>query len=200
VTEPEPAPITKAKSDIADLDRKISAIKAEEMRLALQRTGMERERERIKAFADMYPRYTGSPEPSEDKDVQLAASSQVTSAAQSSLSINGEDHTVTPESKAAVSSGRAEAAQRLPRKAAKRRQALYRKPSGTPKMTDMIAASLRDAHKRGLSGLRPKEMAEFIRQKWWPHLKSEAVSPIAWRMLKQGELAKNGPLYVLQSS
>jgi hypothetical protein len=197
VTEPEAAPITKAKSDIADLDRKINAIKTEESRLALQRTVMERERERIKAFADMYPHYAGSPEPSENKQVQLATGSQVMTGAESSLSINGEDH---PESKDASSSDRAEAAQRLPRKAAKRRQALYRKPSGTPKMTDMITASLRDAHKRGQPGLRPKAMAEFIRQKWWPHLKSEAVSPIAWRMLKQGELGKNGELYVLPSS
>lgn len=194
MTEPEPAPITKAKSDIADLDRKINAIKTEESRLALQRTTMERERERIKAFADMYHHYAGSPEPSENKQIHLTEG-------QSSQNFNGDDRTaITTELKEAPSSGRAEVMQRVARKVIKRQQALYRKPSGTPKMTDMITASLRDAHKRGLPGLRPKAMAEFIRQKWWPHLKSEAVSPIAWRMLKQGDLGKNGELYVLQSS
>jgi hypothetical protein len=68
-------------------------------------------------------------------------------------------------------------------------------------MTDMITASLRDAHKRGLPGLQPKAMAEFIRQKWWPHLKGEAVGPIAWRMLQNGDLGKTGDdLYALPSS
>jgi hypothetical protein len=51
-----------------------------------------------------------------------------------------------------------------------------------------------------LPGLQPKAMAEFIRQKWWPHLKGEAVGPIAWRMLQNKELEKNGDLYALQSS
>jgi hypothetical protein len=198
VTEPEPIAITRAKSDIADLERKINAVKTEESRLALQRTLMERERDRIKAFADMYPRYTESPEPSEHKEVQLAVSSQLVAGAQSALNINGKDHTATaPEPGETSSSGITKTAQRLPRKTGKRRQALYRKPSGTPKMTEMITASLRDAHKRGLPGLKPKDMAEFIRQKWWPHLKGEAVGPIAWRMLQNKELGKNGGLYAL---
>lgn len=71
------------------------------------------------------------------------------------------------------------------------------KPEGIPTMPDMIAASLKDARKRGLAGLEPKGMADFISAKWWPNVPSEAVGPIAWRMWKRGELTKNEGLYAL---
>jgi hypothetical protein len=48
-------------------------------------------------------------------------------------------------------------------------------------------------------GLEPREMTKFIRANWWPHVKGESVSPIAWRMAQQGQLKKEGSIYKLAS-
>lgn len=71
------------------------------------------------------------------------------------------------------------------------------KPEGIPTMPDMIASALAHARKRGLAGLEPKGMTDFISEKWWPNVPGVAVSPIAWRMWKRGELEKNGARYSL---
>jgi hypothetical protein len=82
---------------------------------------------------------------------------------------------------------------RVPRAAPK----MERKPDGIPAMPEMIKAAIKDAVVHGRKGLEPKEMTAFIRQKWWPHVKGESVSPIAWRMVQQGQLKKDGALYKL---
>jgi hypothetical protein len=71
------------------------------------------------------------------------------------------------------------------------------KPPGTPTITDMILTALQDARSRGLRGLEPKEMTAFIAKRWWPNVPGVAISPIAWRMAKQGNLTKDGSLYIL---
>ena len=80
-----------------------------------------------------------------------------------------------------------------PLPAKKQKVLLERKPEGIPPMTEMITTALKVAGR----GLEPREMTEFIREKWWPHVKGESVSPIAWRMARLGQLKKEGSVYML---
>jgi len=71
------------------------------------------------------------------------------------------------------------------------------KPPNTPTIPDMISEALHDALRRGVPGLEPKEMTDYIAAKWWPNVPSVAVSPIAWRMWKRGDLRKEDSIYRL---
>jgi hypothetical protein len=72
------------------------------------------------------------------------------------------------------------------------------KPEGTPTTPNMILALLREAVAQGKPGLEPKEMQISISKRWWPSVKSEDVGPTAWRMWKDGRLAKNGSIYMMK--
>jgi hypothetical protein len=74
------------------------------------------------------------------------------------------------------------------------------KPEGTPTTPSMIMALLREAVAQGKPGLEPREMMISISKRWWPSVKSEDVGPTAWRMWKDGRLAKDGSLYMLPGS
>ena len=69
------------------------------------------------------------------------------------------------------------------------------KPTGIPTMPEMIVDALLSTG--APQGLLPKEILEFIAFKFWPEVRPELVSPIAWRMAKEGRLIKDGPLYRL---
>jgi len=71
------------------------------------------------------------------------------------------------------------------------------KPEGTPTVTKMITIALREALKLGLDGMEPKQLVEYIAQKWWPNVRTVDVGPIAWRMWKNGQLRKDGTIYML---
>jgi hypothetical protein len=71
------------------------------------------------------------------------------------------------------------------------------KPPNTPTINEMIVEALQDAAGRGISGLQPAAMTRYIAAKWWPNVPSVAISPIAWRMWKNNQLEKDGPLYKL---
>lgn len=71
------------------------------------------------------------------------------------------------------------------------------KPEGTPTTPNMILALLREAQAHGKKGLEPRDMQISISKRWWPAVKSEDVGPTAWRMWKDGRLAKDGSLYML---
>jgi len=74
---------------------------------------------------------------------------------------------------------------------------IERKPDNIPSMPEMIEGALKDAAANGRDGLEPKEMTDFIRKMWWPSVRGESVSPIAWRMVNQGRLKKKGEKYKL---
>ena len=71
------------------------------------------------------------------------------------------------------------------------------KPPNTPTISDMILEALRDAKSKGLAGLQPHGLTRYIAQKWWPNVPGVAISPIAWRMAKRGDLRRDGHLYML---
>jgi hypothetical protein len=72
------------------------------------------------------------------------------------------------------------------------------KPAGTPTTPNMILSLLREASAQGKPGLEPREMQMMIGRRWWPSVKSEDIGPTAWRMWKEGRLAKDGSLYMLR--
>lgn len=169
---PDNEAIARAKADILEFDRKINTIEAEQVRLEAQKRQMSGERDRIKAFVEMYQRYA--------TDSPAAASAG-----------NGTTHTLQAEPLEVGGS-------RRPRKRAKLK--IDRKPEGIPAMPVMITAALREAKAQGRNSLEPKEMTAFIRAKWWPHVKGDSVSPIAWRMAQLGQLRKDGSTYALPTS
>jgi hypothetical protein len=71
------------------------------------------------------------------------------------------------------------------------------KPDGLPTMPAMILDSLHEARARGQNGLEPREMAEFIEKKYWRGMPLHIVGPTAWRMHKDGRLAKRDSRYFL---
>jgi hypothetical protein len=68
-----------------------------------------------------------------------------------------------------------------------------RKPPGLPTVTSMIEIVLRDAK----SGLRPKQVSAFIRQKWWPDVPSSHINSALWHLARDGHLQKHGSHYRL---
>jgi hypothetical protein len=171
--------ITRAKADIAEFDRKINVIEAEQTRLEAQKRQMMTERDQIRAFVAMYQRYATEAPPPADSGAASGG--------------NGADHAASPASSAPTPDARP----RRRRLKLRRRIKIERKPKQVPEMPKMIVEALQEALKRGLSGLEPKGMTEFIRQKYWPHVKGESVSPIAWRMAQVGQLRKDGSVYSL---
>lgn len=69
------------------------------------------------------------------------------------------------------------------------------KPEGIPTVPAMIRNVLKNA--LHVKGLEPKDITARIATLWWPDVKSEVVSSIAWRMWKRGDLEKEGSLYRL---
>jgi hypothetical protein len=74
------------------------------------------------------------------------------------------------------------------------------KPPGTPTTPNMILALLREAHAQGKAGLEPREMLISISKRWWPSVRSDDIGPTAWRMWKEGRIAKNGSVYMLKNT
>ena len=71
------------------------------------------------------------------------------------------------------------------------------KPDGTPTVPEMISEVLADVQRIGMKGLEPALISDSIAKKWWPDVRRESISSIAWRMWKRGQLEKDGPLYRL---
>ena len=70
-----------------------------------------------------------------------------------------------------------------------------RKPDGLPSITAMIAAVLKET-----PGLRPSEIADFIRKQWWPDLQTPTISTTAWRMVRSGHLTQHDGRYALSGA
>ncbi len=74
-----------------------------------------------------------------------------------------------------------------------------RKPPNIPTIPEMITDILKPHAANGTvtysPAMTPKQLADAIRERWWPSVTPTEISPIAWRMAKRGELVKNGSLY-----
>jgi hypothetical protein len=75
-----------------------------------------------------------------------------------------------------------------------------RKPAGVPPVPSMIIQMLADAAEAGKPGLTPAEILDGIQLMYWKDAKSTDVGSTAWRMWRDGRLAKpdeHSPLYTL---
>jgi hypothetical protein len=66
------------------------------------------------------------------------------------------------------------------------------KPSGLPKTENLIFAVLENA-----GWLRPNQIVARIRERFWKDAHSACVSPLVWRMGRDGKLEKSGDGYRL---
>jgi hypothetical protein len=69
------------------------------------------------------------------------------------------------------------------------------KPDGLPSITAMITAVLKKT-----PGLRPAEIADFIRKQWWPDLPTPTISTTVWRMVRSGHLTQQDGRYALNGT
>jgi hypothetical protein len=67
------------------------------------------------------------------------------------------------------------------------------KPQGLPSVPEMILQALVDA----ADGLRPRDITQTIRREWWADMPADRVPVTAFRMAKEGRLAKDGNKYRL---
>ena len=74
------------------------------------------------------------------------------------------------------------------------------KPPNTPAIPVMIIEALGFADLMGENGLTPRGMTDYISRKWWPDVSVSSIGPIAWRMWKRGQLAKDDSVYSLPRS
>jgi hypothetical protein len=49
----------------------------------------------------------------------------------------------------------------------------------------------------GQKGMRPKEITDFVRKRWWPDVPSNRMATTAHSMLAAGELRRHGERYRL---
>jgi hypothetical protein len=69
------------------------------------------------------------------------------------------------------------------------------KRDGLPTIATMITAVLKET-----PSLRPAEIADFIRKRWWPDLKTPTISTTAWRMVRSGHLTQQDGRYALNGT
>lgn len=72
-----------------------------------------------------------------------------------------------------------------------------RKPEGTPTTPDMIMEVLRDFRDHGITLVTTQDIKNEIANRWWPSVSFNEINPIAWRMAKRGQIAKDGTRYGL---
>lgn len=71
------------------------------------------------------------------------------------------------------------------------------KPANLPSVRDMIATVLEDASPKWL---QPKQIANVVRQTWWPEVPPQRVASVAWGMARIGQLEKRGRRYRAKSN
>jgi hypothetical protein len=69
------------------------------------------------------------------------------------------------------------------------------KADGLPSIATMITAVLKET-----PGLRPPEIADFIRKQWWPDLPTPTISTTVWRMVRSGHLTQQDGRYALNGT
>jgi hypothetical protein len=77
-------------------------------------------------------------------------------------------------------------------------QMRIKKPDNIPTMPEMILETL-EIHSLVTEGMPPKDITAFIAERWWPEVTFESVGPIAWRMHRDGKIAKNDKGYALNA-
>jgi hypothetical protein len=69
-----------------------------------------------------------------------------------------------------------------------------RKPDGLPSMSSMVLSVLDSAE---AAGLKPKQIRECIRDKYWPEVPIDRVVSAVWRLAKNGKLHHSDGRYRL---
>jgi hypothetical protein len=67
---------------------------------------------------------------------------------------------------------------------------LTSKPPGIPTMPDMIVEVLRRNDQLTDEVKSPSQVLAIIKKEWWPNATSTDISPVMWRMAKDGRLVR----------
>jgi hypothetical protein len=66
----------------------------------------------------------------------------------------------------------------------------YKSRRDLPTIPAMIFAALKDAKKRGLVGLRPMEIKDYIDAHWPGKIRGKAAGAVCWKLWNEGRLVK----------
>jgi hypothetical protein len=83
-----------------------------------------------------------------------------------------------------------------PTNGAKHQTRQQRKPAGLPTIVDMIVGVLRNDDTPE-EGITPSEITDFIRNRWWPDVRTVQISSTVWKLAKEGRLHHIGHRYRL---
>jgi len=194
--------VQRAKAEIAEYERKIALVDQDRMRAEMQKMGLSRERDRLKAFVDLFPKFVLDAVPTPVPGQQVPAPSVPAPAAGAAVggaSVNGAGAVASDAPTAPVDQNKKKQARKAKGKKGKPGNGpkLQRKPDNLPTMTTMIMIALKEAAAHGGRGLGPREITNYIADKWWPGVKNSSVGPIVWRMAERKELRKFGDIYAL---
>jgi hypothetical protein len=164
--------IARLKAELAELNTKCQLARDNEVRYALQRSRLEAERAHLLV-----------------KLVEATATTAVPAAVLAApYRVVLQTPTPAPDSVAAL--------RPLPKRPAHPVDARRKhKPDGLPSISTMVAAVLKET-----PGLRPSEIADFIRKQWWPDLQTPTISTTAWRMVRSGHLTQQDGRYALNGT
>jgi hypothetical protein len=70
------------------------------------------------------------------------------------------------------------------------------RPMGIPTTRKMIHLLLAEAKGAGLVGLSGRQLVLAINDRWWPGVGSNDIIPDAYRLVRSGDLTRQGPLFV----
>jgi hypothetical protein len=150
--------LTRARNEIGRLNRELAELHLEEERCKLKRGRLEGERAKVQALVDMAELMQRLVQPPADP---ATPSFHIETVAGAKVVIVDKPPTpVTPTQKHKL------------------------KPDGLPSMSTMIVTALQVSGK----AQRPVDIANYVRQRWWPTLATPAVNSQVWHMAKAGKL------------
>jgi hypothetical protein len=182
--------LVKARAELARLNNELHALHLEEERCKLRRSRLEGEKTRIAALVDLCELVQCLHGPAVGECFTIPGGK-----GGKAVTFHIED---CHGAKLAVADKPAQPSTAAPSPPPARSTL---KPEGTPTVRKMVAAALEDAASRGLHQLRPRDITEYIRKKWWPSVESSSVTSTVWRMAKDGKLhAENGRYGLVKSN
>jgi hypothetical protein len=162
--------LAKARSEIGRLNRELAELHLEEERCKLRRTRLEGEKAKVQTLVDMA------------ELLQRLAQMPADPAAPSFRieTVAGAKLVVLDKSSAPVSPT----------------QRHKLKPDGLPSASTMIVTALQASGR----AQRPADIANYVRNRWWPALPARTVNAQVWHMAKAGKLVRFNGHYRLNSA
>jgi hypothetical protein len=159
--------LTRARNEVGRLNRELAELHLEEERCKLRRTRLEGEKAKVQTLVDMAELAQRLAQAPADP---VTPSFHIETVAGAKVVIVDRPAApITPTQRHKV------------------------KPDGLPSMSTMIVTALQASGK----AQRPVDIANYVRNRWWPALPVKALNAQVWHMAKAGKLTRRDGYYGL---